>query len=34
MVVALRDVAIRGEIRTTVDYVLEMVQVRRFMELV
>jgi hypothetical protein len=28
MVVALKDVAIRGEIRTIVDYVLDMVQVR------
>ena len=27
MVVALRDIAIRGEIRTIVDYVLDMVQV-------
>ena len=28
MVVALRDVRIRGEIRTIVDYVLDMVQVK------
>lgn len=27
MVVALRDVAIRGEIRTIVDYALDMIQV-------